>query len=526
MPLSTGISGLHTGIGGGGVGSSFDYSNKLVVIAGQSNAVGQGNITNIDSGLAGLSAVTTYPNVQLAHHCAPGVADPPVFTDVPGTVATFRDLQPYAAAGAAGMGIELSLGRYLVDTLAMDAPMHIAKYAISGIDISKYLEGSGYPTAGPQLFDLMCTYIDSCIANSGKALGVFVWVQGESDADTDAESTGYQAKLTSFIASLRVRYGTNFLFVISRLNENQIGGFSAAMTTTRVHNVQTGQDLVAAASPSNIICVNTDRAYVNASQKEHYLPDGYWRLGNLLGSGIANKIAPTRVDNQDTGPAPYIQWIREASNGFDTATSGDFLLMPPVDGNSGDIEVLIGMHASSTTQNAMPALTTAQGFVAQGAGAQSIFSVSTIVGAQPFIRTANGSAPVAPLMTDLVVRKRGMIFSVRGSTGVDVTAFTGDNLNNATHTLTGVTTTVANTRVIFICCYFSGSTAAPTVFTAAGLSNVVIHRTTYANNNGQNACKIAVLSGTKAVAGATGTATFTTGATATVGTGVCIAFKP
>lgn len=510
----------------------------LIVFAGQSNSVGQGNSNNLDNGLTGGltgwgigGTIPTDSRIQLAHHCAPGVADPPVFTDVPGAPPPyFRDLQQYAAAGGAGFGAEISFGRYLADTSAMTAPIYIGKYAIGGIDIARFLPGSGYPTAGPDLYTLFTGYIDTLIAQSGKQLACIVWVQGESDADTDAESTGYQAKLTTFVNALRTKYGNTFIFCISRLSDNQIGGFSASMTTTRVNNVQAAQDAVAAASPSNTIVVNTNGVPTVSTGKEHYTADGYWMLGNRLASAVLAKVNPSQSDNQGSGASPYIQWIREPSNGNDSS-NGDIIIYPQTNVKAGDLELLLGGHASSTTQNALVALTTANGFATTGhATAQSIFGGSTIVSAALFSRTGTGSTPLTATMTDLVTRKRGLTLSVRNTSGIGAQAITADNLNNVTHTLNGVTTTVNNSRVVWAVFYFSGSAANVTAFAPNGgsMTGTVIHRNSYRNHNGsssQDACKIAIMSSVLPTAGATGTATITCSA-ATVAAAICFELKP
>lgn len=522
-------------LGAGDTGGGTIPLNGLIVIAGQSNAVGQGNSNNLDNAVYGgignaiNVAIPSFPNVQLAHHCAPAVADPLAWTDVPGTAGTFQDMQQYAAAGSPGLGLEMSLGRYLADTTAMTLPLHIGKFAVNGCDIGRYLPGSGFPVSGGELFTQLTTYINTLQTNSSKSLAVFVWVQGESDADTDLESTAYQGKLTTFVAALRAIYGTSFLFVISRLSDNQIGGFSATMTSGRVAAVQAAQDAVAAADPTHCISVNTNRAPTLATGPEHYKTDGYWMLGNILGSSILPVVNAAQSDNQGSGAFPYIQWVREPSNGSDTST-GNITLYPQTNVKNTDLELLFGMHASSTTQNALPALTTANGFVSTGhATAQSIFSASTIVSLAAFSRTGTGSTPLTAVLTDLVTRKRGWTMSVRNCSGIGAQAISADNLNNANHTLTGITTTVNNARVVFVVAYFSGSPCPVTAFTCGGLTGVIIVRDTFRNHNGsssQDACKFAILTGTLASIGATGTATFTTGAVASVAAALCFELKP
>lgn len=506
----------------------------LIMQVGQSNdGVGQGNSNNLDNGIYGgighlvTIAIPSDSRVQLSHHSAPAVADPLAWTDVPG-VGTFRDLQQYAAPGSPGFGPELALGRYLADTGAMALPIHLAKFGVNGCDIGRFLPGSGFPVSGGELFTQLTAHINTCQTNSGKSLAVFIWGQGESDADSDAEAAAYQGKLTTFIAALRAIYGSTFLFVIRRLSNNQIGGFSNTMTAPRVAAVQAAQDAVAALDPSHCIVVNTDRAVTLASGPEHFKTDGYWQVGNELGAAILAAVNPAKSDNQGSGAVPYIQWIREPSNGSDTST-GDITIQAQTKLANGDRELLFGMHASSTSQNALPALTTANGFVQQGSAAQSIFSATTIVSLAAFLRTADGSQPLPAILTDLVVRKRGWTMAVRNTSGLDVAVVpTNLTINNVAATIQGLTTVTPNCLVLFVAAYFSGSPAAVSTFTAGGLTNVAIARNTFRNHNGsasQDACKFVVLSGTMATPGATGTAALTL-ASASVVAGLCLAFKP
>jgi hypothetical protein len=511
----------------------------LIVFAGQSNGgVGQGVGNNLDNAIyggIGQLVNTTIPSdsrIQLAKHYALAVADPLTWNDVP-SVGTFRDLQQYSATnGAASFGPELAFGRYMADCSAMTLPIHVGGFGVNGCDIGRYLPGSNFPV-GNELFTQLTTHINLLQTNSGKQLAVFIWDQGESDADTDAESAAYGGKLATFEAALRAIYGAGFLFVIRRLSNNQITGFTSTMTTARVNAVQAAQDAFAAAHPTNCIVVNTDRdvtiGTTPGTGQEHFRADGYWQVGNDLAAAVLPRVKPGQSDSQGSGAIPYLQWCRAPSNGNDSS-NGNVTIYSQTSAPSGDLELLFAMHASSTSQTTLPALTTANGYASTGhATAQSIFGGSTVVSLAAFSRAATGGTPLDAVLTDAVTRKRGWTLSVRNTSGIGAQNITADNLNNATHTLNGITTTVDNARVFFVVAYFSGSPCPVTVFTAGGLTNVTIHRNTFRNHNGsssQDACKFAVLSGTKATIGATGTATFTTGAVASVAAAWCGELKP
>ncbi len=534
--LKTGIRpGLAAGLSASAVARSGGaVIDGLILFVGQSNEpVGQGNSNNLDNAVYGgighlvNVAVPTDSRVKISNHYATTIADPLTWFD-PDGVAAFRDLQQYAAAGSPGMGAELAFGRYMADTNAMVQPIYLAKFGVNGLDMGRLIPGSGFPVNGGELFTQLTTHITALQTASGKSLAVLVIGQGESDANSDANAAAYQGKLETFTGAIWALH-PNALIVIRRLSDNQIGGLTGAMTAPRVATVQAAQDAVAAANPTKCMVVNSNRVPTIASGKEHFSTDGYWMDGNILASEILARIKPAQSDSQGSGSAPWIQMFREPSNGNDSS-NGNITIYPQTKSPSGDLELLFGMHASSTSQNALPALTTANGFASTGHGtAQSIFAATTIVSVAAFSRAATGSVPLTAVLTDLVTRKRGWTMSIRNTSGIDVQAVTGDNLNNLLHTINGVTTTADNCRVIFIVAYFSGSPAAVSSFTCAGLTGVTIHRNSFRNHNGsasQDACKFAVMSGIKATAGATGTAVFTTGTTATVAAALCIAFKP
>ena len=60
---------------------------------------------------------------------------------------------------------------------------------------------------------LAAAYPNAAIETKG-----MLWVQGERDAGT-AEAANYEANLTAFIADMRLTYGSDLWFVVSRLSE-------------------------------------------------------------------------------------------------------------------------------------------------------------------------------------------------------------------------------------------------------------------------------------------------------------------
>lgn len=504
---------------GGAVAPANPYRDVLIVSTpSQSNMVGQGVTSVLDGGVTakGLGLFNAFPAGQLAHHCAPGVADPPVFTDIPSTPSTFRDLQPYGTAPAAGLGDELSLIRKLVATGVMNTPIHFGKFAINGLPISNLLPAASYPTTPPNLWSRWVSWVRACEANCGKPAKIFIKRQGESDCDSDAEVAAWGGRLTTEINAIRAEFGTDTLIFIALIGQPQVGGITGGMTQTRVDNLNAATLAVVATYPSGVHAVNMDDAPTSPTQREHYLANGHVICGNIIGHAIADAIDPTRDDDQGVGPAPYLQWNDEPSLGSDTAASGNFQVWGPVGGKDGDIEFLIVSTSSSASDADPPALTSAQGFTLV-ANATSQISTTTFANTSVYKRTvseatlaANRRRMPAPTITDNTNRKLAMIVSVRGASGTGATATHGNNANGTAVNATGLTTTAPNSLVLFFQGGFSGAGATNDLTSpaASGLTGVAVKRDSYR----PLAQFITIVGGTRATIGASGNLTGTRGA--------------
>jgi hypothetical protein len=486
----------------------------LVVIAGQSNAVGQGNTSNADNGLLMTVAFT---GATIDTHIAAAAGDPPTWVDV-----ARRDLQPYAAPGSPGMGVELSLGRYLTEYNGMPAPVDMAKMAINGIQIASWLPAATYPTTPPNLYSQFTAYVDAQCAAVSKPLGVLVWIQGESDATQDVNANAYAANLAALFDPLRALYGEEWLLVIVGLNQEQVAG---TITQTRFDTVRAAQMGYAAAHPTNTIFVDPNRVPIGNGDNLHYLVDEYWSLGNTIGEAIAAKLKPARSTNKGTGPAPWIQNIVEPvvwTNAGAVDSKGRGVAVQ----QAGDIDILV---VGTGQLEVTPALTTPEGFTrVSGSPAQSQFSTTIDCYCDVYARVAdaptlaaNGGRMPDPVVTDNNNNISAFMFTVRGGSAVHATQVSANNASGTAVSITGVTTSVDNCLVLYIQTTFSGVNNAATSWVNATLPDFTVVRDTINPMN----LTVTVAAGTKATAGATGTVTGTRAGASTMAN-ICLAIAP
>jgi hypothetical protein len=501
---------------GGSAGVQLELDG-LIVIAGQSNAVGQGNTSNADSGLLMTSV---FAGATIDTHIAAAAGDPPTYVNV-----ARRDLQPYAAGGSPGMGVELSLGRWLATYNGMPTPIAIAKMAINGIQIASWLPAATYPTTPPNLYTQFLAYIDAQAAAVSKPLGAIIWIQGESDATQDVNANAYAANLDTLFGALRAEYGETWLLVIVGLNPEQIAG---TITQTRFDTVRAAQQAYVAAHSENTIFVAPDRVPIGNGDNLHYLVDEYWSLGNTIGEAVAAKLKPNRDDSIGSGPAPRIQYISEPALWSSTGTAALTIRGPPVH-RAGDRDFLI---LGTGALEAAPVLDSAAGFtLVPGATAQSQVSTTIDTYCHVYTRVADSSAIAAgggrladPVRQDNNNNSIGFIVTVRGSdttsAGIDAVSSNVNNASNTTANITGVTTTGANRLVLFFQTTFSGSNNAAS-WANATLPDFAVDRDSINPMN----VTVTVGHGTLAAAGSSGNVTGTRAAASTTAS-VAIAVAP
>lgn len=246
--------------------SSLDLGRQIIVLAGQSNADGRGNVsvTFITGGLD-----VHYPNVPFIYQYADSPANPLVWT-----TASADDLQPKPNGD---MGIELALGRYL-DRLAPDS-FAIVKMAIGGSSLHEnWHPTASYPLAGPpNLFTQFITYVSSSQLTLSGAVAAVNWIQGETDAGIAAQAPLYSQNMGTLIDAFRVQFpGTPWVF-----NLLNISGAESFVDTVR-----TQQGLVTG-SVTGTSMFNCDGLALTGL---HFFSDGLVTLGNMFGAATAKAL--------------------------------------------------------------------------------------------------------------------------------------------------------------------------------------------------------------------------------------------
>lgn len=244
----------------------------LVILAGQSNAVGAGE--------AESSGLPTSPvNLQQPQE------DVLFFSNASGFSGPI-DLQP--GTGSTGSGIsrfgpEITFGRTVADALP-NGNLGIVKHAASATD----LKFQWSPTGGSVYNSFLNTVnrATNSITDAGDTYTItgFLWVQGEADANRGYGSD-YEANLTNFIATIRTEFGQETPFFISKLSDNQNPGTDTPLVMQAQIDV--------AAADSNTFLINTDGPEFTISPPPdglHYDTNGQIALGNALAASYLSTV--------------------------------------------------------------------------------------------------------------------------------------------------------------------------------------------------------------------------------------------
>lgn len=237
-----------------------------LLVIGQSNAEGHDTVANWST--SPVNYQTAYAAVQ--QHNDNG--------------AVWRDLEPIGDGNA---GPELSAGRDFDAIWSGD--VKVVKHAVGGTDLASDWDPSGpgarwsgwtsqWDEAQSELPDPLDTLVVRCVA----------WVQGEADAQVEADANAYETNLSAFIDAVKAYtpLWSDWLFVIGRLPSFQ--------TQTYKSTVIAAQDAVASARSDTVI-INTD----NLTD----LDGLHYDAGSLESLGHAAEDAHTSRSNQ-TAAAP------------------------------------------------------------------------------------------------------------------------------------------------------------------------------------------------------------------------------
>ena len=274
---------------------------KVILLGGQSNAVGQGNN-------AGLP--TSPVNLQLPQ-------DDVLFyyTGGPG-LTTLRPGSGGVTMGSeAKFGVEVTFGREIADA-SPSVTYAIIKHAESGTA----LYNDWAPGTGPSYTVFRNTVAAGLAAlqNAGYTTEIvgMLWHQGESDA-LEGQQANYANNLTAFIADIRSHYGANLPFFIGEIRQNG----PAYMT------VVNAQAAIAAADPFARFVPATDLSFYDLF---HFDAAGMITLGERFATAFLDlvsndpgsdvTIAPAFLDLVSNDPGSDVT-IAPAFSGSFTAVS-------------------------------------------------------------------------------------------------------------------------------------------------------------------------------------------------------------
>lgn len=181
-------------------GVAWAETVDLIILAGQSNMVGQANTnSSVPGSDAADSQVAFYYDVT---NTAGSFSDD--------SAQTFGTLQPWQFnASSQRFGPEISLGRELIN--AGDLNPAMIKVAIGGSNIARWQPG---PPSGIDYAALTTAVTDGIgeIMLRGDSINLLgmVWLQGESDVINTNRAATYAFSLDSFINGFRAEMNTTF----------------------------------------------------------------------------------------------------------------------------------------------------------------------------------------------------------------------------------------------------------------------------------------------------------------------------
>ena len=240
-------------------GSSQADHFKVFLLGGQSNMDGRAD----ESGLA--------PSLQIPQSDV-------LFYEG----GNLRNLQP---GSGSDFGPEITFGRTIADALP-DEHFVLIKFAVSGTD----LHNDWDPTAGSTYTSFRNTVTNGLSAltmgvNTGNTYEIagMLWTQGERDAIIARSEAQYEADLTEFIGDIRVRYGSDLPFFLSRLSINQ--GINAS-NLAEIYNAQTD----VATTDANAYLIDTDTLDLLDNDTKHFSADGQIALGEAFAQSYLGTV--------------------------------------------------------------------------------------------------------------------------------------------------------------------------------------------------------------------------------------------
>lgn len=275
---------LFSAIALGAISALFPLANPadatewdIYLIGGQSNAAGW------NTRASGLPASLQTPQTDVRFFAN---FDPRIETADPSI--TWGDLRAGSGNGSTSFGPEITLGR----TLADENPgrnIAIVKYAIGGANLSAQWNPV---RSSPNLYDSFLDTIDNAIAAlpAGDTYNIkgMVWMQGEDDSATTAQTNAYETNLTNLISQVRQDVGVADL----PFSIGQLGALPGRDGTGTVQNIQA----TVAARDSNVSLVITSH-FTLQGDNLHFSNASQLELGTRFAAGLQGQITGIQVAN-------------------------------------------------------------------------------------------------------------------------------------------------------------------------------------------------------------------------------------
>lgn len=284
-----------------GIGANDGTSQKqIIVLAGQSNAVGKANSSTVTD----VSLLTSFPSIQLMQKVVVGTTTDPITW---GLISGPADLDKRAGT-TDNFGPDVSMGRAL--HAAASGRFAIAKFALTGTSLAtQWLPGIGWPTspgADPDLFDQFLQFMESAETSLEGRVAAIIWVQGENDGLVLADSLAYEQNLTTFFNAVRAVY-PGVPVIISRQNNSATVAYKATIREAQANWV--------AANPNTAYLVDTDDlALIDAY---HFGGDAQDTLGRRFAD---RALALLNVVNRNPVAAYTVDVVGKVATFTDTTT--------------------------------------------------------------------------------------------------------------------------------------------------------------------------------------------------------------
>lgn len=257
--------------------SHVEGKAKVFILSGQSNMCGGGHVAA--EGLRFDPAVGD--KVRIWDACGEGGKSP-----IPAKWASLNELQAIKMqARVDTIGPEFGFAKAMAGFYPADE-IHLIKVAKGGTPIDWWLpDANGKQNGHTTLMENLKSALEK-IGGDYEIVGM-LWMQGESDAKTQADAEAYQKKLEQFIALMRKATGKPELpFVIGKISSRILESKKFKMPFVKI--VQSGQEAVTKADKHAYV-IETD----DLSQRDdlvHFDQQGQLGLGKRFGEAMIKAL--------------------------------------------------------------------------------------------------------------------------------------------------------------------------------------------------------------------------------------------